>query len=87
MDWELYSFIISSIYRKKILHTLMERPKTPTEIRNETDYYLSHVSNVLNELLKKDLIVCLTPSRSKGRVYRLTEQGIEIILYIDKHKI
>ena len=87
MDWESYSFVVASVYRKKILKSLLERPKIPSEIKNDTSYYLSHVSNVLSELVKATLVECLTPSRSKGKVYKLTENGEKIANYLSEHGI
>jgi predicted transcriptional regulator len=44
-----------------------------------TDYYLSHVSNVLSDLNDHDLAECITPDRKKGRLWQTTEKGEEII--------
>lgn len=51
----------------------------PIEIAKENDIPLSHVSNTLAELLKKDLVVCLTPELKKGRLYDLTKEGRSVL--------
>ena len=73
--WEAYGQVVASKRRIKVLLALYSRPKTPTQISTETDMHISHVSKVLQELVRKELVVCLTPSRKKGRVYALTEMG------------
>jgi len=85
MDWKKYGVVISSNYRKKILISLLERPKMPKEISSETKIYLSHVSKTLNELETMSLVKCLTPMLKKGRVYALTSDGEEIAKYIKKY--
>ena len=52
---------------------------TPAEMAKETGIPLSHVSNTLAELLKKNIVVCLTPKLKKGRLYELTINGKKIL--------
>jgi len=87
MDWDSYSFVISSEYRKKILKALESRPKTPTELKNETGYYLSHISTTLKELEEKSLVTCLTPRRRKGKLFQLDESGQAIVNKLSKYKL
>ena len=42
----------------------------------------NHVSNVLKELKKENIVVCLNEDARKGRLYKNTEIGIEILKYI-----
>lgn len=84
MDWDKYGFVSASEYRKKILLSLHDKPKTPKEIEGESDYRLSHISNTLSELSDKGLAKCLTEKRSKGRVYDLTGLGEKIAKQIKK---
>jgi hypothetical protein len=73
MDIEKLGWLKASEYRKDI------RRLTPKEIAGETEYYLSHVSNTLSDLEDKNLAECLTPSRNKGRIYVLTDEGQEML--------
>ena len=75
IDWNLYGYIIASEYRKKIISSLAKGPKSPKEISEETRLYLSHVSFVINELVKKELVECLTPNLKKGKIFSLTVKG------------
>lgn len=45
----------------------------------ETGIPLSHISNTLAELTKKNLVVCLTPKLKKGRLYDLTPMGKKLL--------
>lgn len=75
MQWENYSFIIASSYRKRILEALQDPPKTPSEISKITGIHKGNVSKVLGELRKKGFVECLTPLSRKGRIYNLTMKG------------
>lgn len=79
MDVEEYSWIKASEYRENILLALEEKPRAPKELSEMTDYYLSHVSNVLSDLEDHGLAECITPDRRKGRLWTATEKGREII--------
>lgn len=75
VDWNLYSYIIASRYRRLILKSLVERPKTPSQIAKECDLILTHVSSTLVSLTEKGAIICLTPNQRKGKIYSLTDKG------------
>jgi predicted transcriptional regulator len=84
VDWKKYGIIISSDYRKKVLESIAESPKTPKQIANETNLYLSHVSKTLNELVSQGVAICLTPTLKRGRLYELTRDGKELQKYMAK---
>lgn len=75
MDIEKFSWLKASDYRQKVLISLVGIPKTPKDIAEQTDYYLSHVSKTITELEKHGLAKCLTPDKRKGRLYTTTEEG------------
>jgi DNA-binding transcriptional regulator GbsR (MarR family) len=79
MDVEEYAWVKASDYRENILLALEDKPRTPKELAEMTDYYLSHVSNVLSDLQDHGLAECITPDRKKGRLWTATEDGHEII--------
>jgi len=76
--WEDSSFVISSTYRKKVLKRL-ENPTTPSKLSKELEINKTHISRTLSELESKQLIKCLTPDSKKGRIYKITEYGKEIL--------
>lgn len=79
MDVEEYSWVKASEYRENILLALETKPRTPKELSEMTDYYLSHVSNVLSDLEDHGLARCITPEKRKGRLWAATEKGKELI--------
>lgn len=78
----LIGYVKASSYRKKILKSLEHQKLTPVEMARETGIPLSHVSNTLTELLKKKLVICLTPELKKGRIYDLTREGRSVFKYV-----
>ncbi|WP_336021833.1 winged helix-turn-helix domain-containing protein [Halobellus salinisoli] len=79
MDVEEYSWVKASGYRENILLALEEKPRTPKELAERTEYYLSHVSNTLSDLNDHGLAECITPDRRKGRLWTATGKGQKII--------
>jgi DNA-binding MarR family transcriptional regulator len=79
MDVEEYAWVKASDYRESILLALEDKPRTPKELSEMTDYYLSHVSNVLSDLEDHGMAECITPDRKKGRLWHSTEKGENII--------
>jgi len=77
--WELAGKVNSSSYRSKILSKLIETHKTPTRLSKELDIKISHVSRTLTELVKLGLVESLTPELRKGKMYRITKLGKEVI--------
>ena len=75
---KLYAFVIISMYRTKVMLSLKEKPKIPSQIAKEIDYNPNSLSNLLTQLRKKGLIEIVNPEVRKGRIYRLTPLGEEI---------
>ena len=51
----------------------------PKDIAKDSGILQNHISNVLRELKDKNVVECLNPNRRKGRLYRLTDDGLEIL--------
>lgn len=79
MDVEKYAWVKASEYRENLLLAMEDKPRTPKELSERTDYYLSHVSNVLSDLEDHGLAKCITPDRRKGRLWATTDKGGEMI--------
>lgn len=86
MDWNLFSYIFRSKERTSILFALVGRKLTPTKIAELTNLHKSNVSRSLKALEEKDLVRCLTPGERIGRLFELTEEGIEIVNEIKKER-
>ncbi len=81
MDEETLKFIQRSTYRQRVLKALDDDVLMPTEIAERSNIKTNHVSKVLSELKSKELIEIINPEARKGRLYRLTETGKEIVDY------
>ena len=53
--------------------------KIPSEIANDTEIFQNHISNTLRQLKEQELIECINPEVRKGRLYRLTDKGDEVV--------
>ena len=78
-----YAFVIVSRYRIKIVKSLYGGCKIPSTISKECEIQSGHVSKLLKELKKQNIIECINEDAKKGRLYRLTDEGIKIADYMD----
>lgn len=79
MDNETLEYVQRSKYRQNVLKALENDVLMPKEIAEQSGIKTNHVSKVLSELRSKELIEVLDDSVRKGRLYRLTETGEEIV--------
>lgn len=77
--WELKGKIGSSNYRKKVLLKLSEGVFTPKQLEKALNIKLSHISRTLTELEKMKLIECLNPTLRKGKMFKITQLGKQIL--------
>ena len=72
-------YIQASTYRTKVMKSLDGEVKIPSKIAKDTDIMQNHMSATLKQLKEHGLVECINPEVRKGRLYRLTEKGEEII--------
>ena len=72
-------YVKRSQYRSKILKSLVDDAKMPSQIARDTGIVQNHISNSLRQLKEHELVECINPEVRKGRLYRLTENGEEIV--------
>lgn len=77
------SHIKASKYRYKIMISISNKIKLPSEISRDVGIRLNHVSAVLNDLKSHELVECLNEDAKKGRLYKLTKLGKNAIQIID----
>ncbi|MBE6497417.1 MAG: helix-turn-helix transcriptional regulator [Methanobrevibacter sp.] len=77
-------YVKVSTCKIKILKSLEKGIKMPTEIAKDTNLGETQVSNTLSNLKKNNLVVCLNEELSKGRLYQITDNGKEIVDYLNK---
>ena len=51
----------------------------PSQIAKNSGIRTNHISKVLSELKFHELVECINPEVRKGRLYRLTETGEEVV--------
>ncbi len=73
------SYVQISKYRTKVVKALDGEVKIPTQIARDSDIRPNHISKVLSELKSHELVECINPEVRKGRLYRLTDKGDEIV--------
>lgn len=77
-NWDDFSFIYRSKHRGVILK-LLDKPKTPTQLKEETKLHFNIVSRTLIELQKNGFVECLNPKQKMARFYRITEKGKKVL--------
>ena len=78
-DEHLIVYINRSSYRVKIVQSLGRGYKIPTNIATDTGLLRNHISYVLSALARVGVVECVNPEYKKGRIYRLTKKGFEIL--------
>ena len=79
MSDELLRYVNKSSYRVKVLKSLGEDVKIPKEIASDSGILPNHISNVLRQLKEKEIVECINPEVRKGRLYRLSGNGLDIL--------
>jgi len=76
------AYVRSSKHRENILRFVGDEIKIPTEIAQNINISTKHISKYLGELKDKDIIRCLNENDRRGRLYKLTPTGKEILKYL-----
>ncbi|MEE1336758.1 transcriptional regulator [Methanobrevibacter sp.] len=78
------SYVQISSYRTKVMKSLDDgEVLIPTQIARNSDIRPNHISKVLAELKAHELVECINPEVRKGRLYRLTDKGNELVKNIN----
>lgn len=79
-SFKLAAYVMVSSYRDKALNVLAKDDLlTPTVIAKRCDIRTNHISKTLTELKNKGLVVCVNEEAHKGRLYKITDLGKEVI--------
>lgn len=76
---EEVNFVKASKYRPIILKSLDKQIRMPSQLAKDFDVPTCQISNILKSLMEYELIECINSEASKGRLYRLTEKGEEVV--------
>jgi DNA-binding MarR family transcriptional regulator len=77
--YEILGYVKVSPYRTATLKSINNELKIPSEIAKDINIKTSQVSAALSDLKKYDLVVCINEEVRKGRLYKCTDLGKEII--------
>jgi len=83
-DSNNYVWVLRGKQRRKIIKVL-NKPKMPTQIKEDTKLSLNNVSDVLREFRKKKIARCLNPKEKTGRLYELTAKGMRVREKIEEY--
>ena len=72
-------YVNKSQYRLKVMKSLEGKVMIPSEIADDAGIFHNHISNTLRQLKEHELIECINPEVKKGRLYRLTDKGDELV--------
>lgn len=73
------SFVEISQYRTKVMKSLDGEVKIPSAIAGDLGIRTNHISKVLGDLKAHGLVECINPEVRKGRLYRLTDKGEDVV--------
>ena len=73
------SYVQISTYRTKAMKALEDDVKIPSVIAKDSGIRTNHISKVLSELKAHELVECINPEARKGRLYRHTDKGEEVV--------
>ena len=65
------------------MKALEDDVKIPSQIAKDSEIRQNHISKVLSELKAHELVECINPEVRKGRLYRLTDKGNELVKNIE----
>ena len=73
------SYVKISKYRTKAMKALENDVKIPSVIAKDSGIRTNHISKVLSELKAHELVECINPEVRKGRLYRHTDKGEDVV--------
>lgn len=79
---EKVAYVLASEHRTNIILFLGDGLHTPKQIGDAIHVRTNHISNLLAQLRKNDLVYCATPKIHKGKLYTLTDDGMRVLDYI-----
>ena len=79
-----FGYVKRSKNRQKIIRIIATSRKTPSDITEIMDARFSLVSSILSDLKNNGIVVCLNENDKTGRLYVLTDLGLEILSELDQ---
>lgn len=79
---EQVAYVLASDHRKNIILFMGDELYSPKQIGDAINVRTNHISNLLAQLRKYNLVYNTTPHIRKGRLYSLTDDGKRVLEYI-----
>ena len=80
----LIKYVTKSSYRLRVLKAIDSDVKMPFQIAKDSNVLNNHISKTLRQLREHDLVELINPEMTRGRLYRLTNDGKQILNEINK---
>lgn len=71
------SYIKRSNNRYVLVMNMNTKFKMPSEIAGEMDLRINQISALLSDLKKENIVTCINEEDKVGRLYKLTDKGLE----------
>ena len=66
------------------MKSLEGKTKIPSQIAKDSGIIQNHISATLGQLKEHGLIECINPEVRKGRLYRLTNKGNQVVKKLEQ---
>ena len=76
-------YVMASSYRLSVIKYIGNGVRIPSDIAKKIGVRTNHISNVLADLKKNGLVVCLNENAHKGRLYKNTDLALNILEYLN----
>ncbi len=86
MNAKLVAKILRSKLKHQILLEINKEKITQAQLSKRLNLYRSHINQIITDLLKDELIICLNPKDRDYKFYEVTKLGKDILLSVDKIK-
>ncbi|MCQ2977961.1 MAG: winged helix DNA-binding protein [archaeon] len=78
----LIEYIKTSPNREKVVRILDNEILKPTDISKKANIHVNTVSKSLKQLKTHELVTLLNPDKKRGRLYKLTKKGNEVLSHM-----
>ena len=81
--WAFFIIVMASSYRLGVIKYIGNGVRIPSDIAKQIGVRTNHISNVLSDLKKNGLVICLNENAHKGRLYKNTELALGVLKYLN----
>lgn len=82
----LIKYVTKSTYRLRVLQAIGGDVKRPFQIAEDSNVLNNHISKTLRQLREHGLVELINPEMARGRLYRLTNDGQQVLNEINERR-